>query len=189
MESSCYDEVSPDDRRGTLLVQVYPIVFLHIHSRKGMADHISDISCHPTKTLVALCCYDGSVQIWDYEMKLLMNLREFNTRTNAKTLTTGTKHRSPEKYVNFLISFMLFRVRLRPQCIAFDPVGEFVAVGFTSGDIKLLSAATFEDVSSYSPSSDTIVHLKFSPSGQFFAAYDSTNHVIIMKKSYISFSP
>ncbi len=98
MESSCYDEVSPDDRRGTLLVQVCLVVEKILTRLKGMADHISDISCHPTKTLVALCCYDGSLQIWDYEMKLLMNLREFNTRTNAKALTTtGTKHRSTEK--------------------------------------------------------------------------------------------
>jgi WD40 repeat protein len=74
------------------------------------------------------------------------------------------------------------RIRLRPQCIAFDPLGDMIAVGFTSGDIKFLSTNTFEDVSSFSPSADPIVHLKFSPSGLYLAGYDSTNHVIILKQ-------
>ena len=55
-------------------------------------------------------------------------------------------------------------------------------MGFTSGDIKFLSTSTFEDLSSFSPSSDPIVHMKFSPSGRYLAGYDSTNHVFIMKR-------
>jgi WD40 repeat protein len=74
------------------------------------------------------------------------------------------------------------RTRLRPQCIAFDPLGDMITVGFTSGDIKFLSTNTFEDISSFSPSADPIVHLKFSPSGLYLAGYDSSNHVIILKQ-------
>lgn len=87
----------------------------------------------------------------------------------------------------FFSSYYYLSIKLRPQCIAFDPIGDLIAIGFTSGDIKFLSTSTFEDLASFSPSSDPIVHLKFSPSGQFLAAYDSTNHVIILKR-YIIYS-
>lgn len=75
-----------------------------------------------------------------------------------------------------------FRIKLRPQCIAFDPLGDLITVGFTSGDIKFLSTHTFEDLFTFAPSTDPIVHLKFSPTGAYLAAYDSTNHIIIMKR-------
>lgn len=78
-------------------------------------------------------------------------------------------------------------IKLRPQCISFDPHGDVIAIGFTSGDIKFLSTSSFEDVAAFSPSADPIVHLKFSPSGLYLAAYDSTNHVIILKRFIILF--
>ena len=71
---------------------------------------------------------------------------------------------------------------LRPQCLAFDPTGEFLAVGFTSGHIKLLRTDTFEDVSSYAPTPDTVVGLRFSSSGNYFAAYDSSHHVLLFQR-------
>ena len=43
-----------------------------------MADDVSSLSCHPFRPLLAVACYNGVLQVWDYEMKLLMNLREFN---------------------------------------------------------------------------------------------------------------
>lgn len=139
---------------------------------QGMADSISCICCHPTKTLVALCCYNGTLHVWDYDMKLLMNLREFNTRLPpAKNILAGTRVKPTD------------RLLLRPQCVSFDPSGEFIAVGFTSGDIRFLNSETFSDILSFSPSADTILQMKFSASGQYMAAYDSSNHVIILKRN------
>lgn len=71
---------------------------------------------------------------------------------------------------------------LRPQCLAFDPSGLYLAVGFTSGNIRILYAETLEDVATYTPSTEPIVKIKFSPSGQYFAAFDSSHHVIIFKR-------
>lgn len=44
-----------------------------------MADDVGCVASHPTKPLLAICCHNGYLQIWDYSMKLLMNLREFAT--------------------------------------------------------------------------------------------------------------
>ena len=158
VESRLFDEVRSDDRRGTLLMQ-------------GMADHVSSVACHPTRPLAAFACYNGALQIWDYDMKLLMNLREFNSRPNATSKPGSATYRSDSR--NFL----------RPQCVAFEPHGEFVAVGFTSGNVKFLNVDTFEDVASFAPCLDSINCLKFSPSGIYMAGFDSGNHVLLFKKS------
>ena len=156
VESGVYDEVSPDDRRGTLLVQ-------------GMADNVSDVCCHPSQTLVALSSYNGTLQVWDYDMKLLMNLREFNAKAKPQMTALGAKK---PKDVPFL----------RPQCVSFNPSGEFLVVGFTTGDLKFLSSSSFEDVCSYF-FPDPLLTVKFSPTGEYLAGYDSANHVVILKRN------
>lgn len=66
-ESALFDEIRAEDRRGTLLMQ-------------GMSDEVSAVACHPTNPLVAFACVNGNVHMWDYEMKILINLREFNSK-------------------------------------------------------------------------------------------------------------
>lgn len=160
VESFLFDEIRPDDRRGTLLMQ-------------GMSDFISSAACHPSRPLVTVACHNGMLQMWDYDMKLLMNLREFNTRQpGASTAKPGSAASRIEA-----------RSYLRPSHIAFDPSGLMLVVGFTSGHVKFVSTETFEDMASYAPSTDAIVQLRFSPSGTYLAAYDCANHVLLFQKS------
>ena len=159
VESSCFDEVSPDDRRGTLLMQ-------------GLTDYISNVACHPSRSLVAFASYNGSLQIWDYDMKLLMNLREFNSRDASAVAKSNTAAARLEAH-NFL----------RPVTVAFEPHGEFVAVGFTSGHVKFLDTNTFEDLCSFAPTTDSVFDLKFSASGIYLACYDDSNHVLLFKRT------
>ncbi len=159
VESLCFDEVNPDDRRGTLLMQ-------------GLTDYISNVACHPTRSLAAFASYNGSLQIWDYDMKLLMNLREFNPRgasANPKSNTAAARLEA----ANFL----------RPVTVAFEPKGEFVAVGFTSGHVKFLDINTFEDICSFAPTTDSVFDLKFSPSGDYLTCYDDSNHVLLFQRT------
>ena len=159
VESCVFDEVRPEDRRGTLLMQ-------------GMTETISYVACHPSRSLVAFASHNGSLQIWDYDTKLLMNLREFNN----KDVLLAAK-------ANSAASRLEARNYLRPQCVAFEPNGEFIAVGFTSGHVKFLSIDTFEDIASYAPSVDSVFGLQFSQTGVYLACYDSSNHVLLFKKS------
>eukprot|EP00605_Chrysophyceae_sp_TOSAG23-4_P000422 GSChrysophyteH1.ASY1.ANO1.479.1 assembled CDS len=157
--AAIFDEVRPEDRRGTLLMQ-------------GMTEYVSHCACHPSRSLVALASHNGSLQIWDYETKLLMNLREFNNRDIISTAKANSAAARLEA-----------RNYLRPQCIAFEPNGEFIAVGFTSGHVKFLSVETFEDIASFAPSIDAVYGLQFSKSGIYMSCYDSSNHVLLFKKS------
>ena len=159
VESLLFDEIRPDDRRGTLLMQ-------------GMSDYISCVACHPSRSIVTFACHNGTMQMWDYEMKLLMNLREFNARMEATAAKPGSAAARLE-----------VRNYLRPQFMAFEPNGEFLAVGFTSGHVKFISIDSFEDLASFAPSTDAILHLKFSPSCIFLAGYDCRNHVLLFKKT------
>ena len=58
---------------------------------QGFPGEISNVKCHPTRSLVAFTCSDpGSLQIWNYDMKLLMNLREFSVfkeKENVKNVS------------------------------------------------------------------------------------------------------
>jgi len=36
--------------------------------------------------------------------------------------------------------------KLKGQCLGFDPEGQYLAVGFTNGTLKLLSATTLDEV-------------------------------------------
>jgi WD40 repeat protein len=150
IESIMFNEVKKEDRRGTLLMQ-------------GMTDKVIAVACHPSQSLVAIVCSNGVLQLWNYDMKLLMVLREFNSSDieNSKTGKTSG---------NF-----------KPNCIAFDSTG-LLAIGFSSGVIKLLVSDSLEDIAHYTPSTDSIQHLQFSPTGDYLAAIDNSNHVLIFKR-------
>lgn len=141
---------------------------------------------------MVIASVNGSVQMWDYDMKILINLREFNYRTKALSLTTSNdaaqvtvankkKSKEKEKAAAAAATAALSNM-LHPQCIKFEPNGEFIAIGFESGNVKFINVETFEDVASFAPSSDVILGLEFSPSGAFLAAYDSSFHVIIFQR-------
>ena len=81
MESSIFDEVRPDERRGVLLMQ-------------GIASDITSVACHPSRPLVAFSSSDGSLQMWNYDMKLLMNLRVFNEKSDPSFTANPNTARS-----------------------------------------------------------------------------------------------
>jgi cilia- and flagella-associated protein 251 len=66
MESSLFEEVEAESRRGTLLVQ-------------GMSDEAHGVAMHPNKTELAIACYSGAVYLWDYVTKVLLMVRQFDS--------------------------------------------------------------------------------------------------------------
>ena len=72
---------------------------------------------------------------------------------------------------------------LRPVTVAFEPKGDFIAVGFSSGHIKFLDINIFEDICSFAPTTDSVFDLKFSPSGNYLACYDDSNHVLLLQRT------
>lgn len=172
VDSATFDEVRKENRRGTLLMQ-------------GLSDAVAAISCHPSQAKVALLSRSGAIQVWNYEMKLLMNIREFANPSKDKEKDTAT----------LLMERPLTASALQPPSnsvslkssrfardIAYHPGGLLLAVGFSTGSIKLLAEETLQDMQSFSPSVDSIEMLRFSASGQFLAATDENHHVLLFRR-------
>ena len=158
-----------------------------------MSDEITAVACHPANPLVSFACSNGNLHIWDYEMKILINLREFNSRKSGGSMTNagGSDGKKTSDSIsangNNLTTENAGKSNntsfLKPQCVAFEPTtGEFLAIGFSSGHIKFVNVETLEDVTSFAPSLDSILGITFSSNGLFLAAYDSSQHVILFKR-------
>lgn len=65
MQAGAFEELTADQRRGTLLVQ-------------GMDDEVHGLAAHPFLPQLALCCYSGAVHLWDYAERQLLMVRLFD---------------------------------------------------------------------------------------------------------------
>lgn len=158
VDSQVFEELRAEDRRGVLLVQ-------------GMADDVACIGSHPTRPLLAVCCHNGYLQIWDYSMKLLMNLRELATPTGP--LPVGQmRPRTAEGH----------KATTKPLCLNFDPTDEFLALGFTNGILKLVTVDSLTDITSYNIGCDPILDVQFCPSGEYMATYDAGGYLMVFKR-------
>jgi WD40 repeat protein len=75
-------------------------------------------------------------------------------------------------------------------------LGDVLAVGFRSGEVRILHANTLQDMMTFKHSGDAVTSLKFSPSGIYLAGYDESHCTLLFKRCYtiillifLSFSP
>jgi len=118
---------------------------------QGAADQLAGIACHPRLPRLLLCCYSGDVQLWDHQDKTLLMARAFDAS------------------------------KFRPQCAAFHPRGTCLALGFTSGALKLVDPQTLEDCCLFRVSAQPILEVRFSPGGRYMACYDAGFHVALWR--------
>lgn len=157
VEAESFHEIQAEDRHGVLLFQ-------------GMKDDITAAACHPKTTFVVIASYCGVLQTWDYVQKQLVVARDFNSEGKD----AWSRTRSSTK-----LSLNKDHVFLRPTSLAFETSAEFLAVGFSSGIIKLLNSNSLEDLASFAPSTSPILELKFSTKANYMGAYDTSNHVLL----------
>mmetsp|Transcript_60099 Transcript_60099/g.127324 ORF Transcript_60099/g.127324 Transcript_60099/m.127324 type:complete len:972 (-) Transcript_60099:21-2936(-) len=65
VESKLFYELSPDDRRGRLVLQ-------------GLDSPVHGLSCHPQLPLVAVCGYSGFLHLWNYNSRSLHLVKIFD---------------------------------------------------------------------------------------------------------------
>jgi WD40 repeat protein len=165
VESSLFEEIRKEDRRGTLLMQ-------------GLSDMVVSLSCHPTLPLIAFLCKSSVLQLWNYEMKLLMNLREFPFF--AHNNSNNSVHNMNGSSVDSATTTSGKNVFAKD--ISFHPSGKTLAVAFSSGLIKLLTTDTLQDLQNFHNTTDAIGKIKFSISGKYLAAFDDTHHVLLYQR-------
>jgi len=141
VNADVFDELEPEDRHGLPLVQ-------------GFSGSIQGIATHPSKHVVALAGYDGTLIIWDYKTKELQNKRDFSTD------------------------------RLHGSCIAYNKTGSLLALGFANGAVTVVDAETLEDIpggSMFKPGRDNIETICFSEDARMVACADAGMHVSLFK--------
>ncbi|XP_018608319.1 cilia- and flagella-associated protein 251 [Scleropages formosus] len=72
------------------------------------------------------------------------------------------------------------------QCLAYDPQGLYLAVGFASGAVKVMEVLTLEDedVEYLKYSKNGITHITFSMDSRFLATADAGNAVMVFQLAY-----
>ncbi|KAI5625290.1 cilia- and flagella-associated protein 251 isoform X1 [Silurus asotus] len=75
----------------------------------------------------------------------------------------------------------MFHTEEQIHCIAYDPQGFYLAVGFVSGLVKILDPCTLEEEGegSFKYSQDCITHLTFSHDSSYLAAADTGKAVMV----------
>lgn len=121
---------------------------------QGMADEVHGIALHPTESLLLIACYSGGLYLWDYNLKTLRMVRLFDAS------------------------------KFRPHCISFDHAGLTLAVGFTSGTVKIIDPTTLSDVgASFKNGKAKILLLKFSYNSKWLTAVDAAHSVALWKRA------
>jgi WD40 repeat protein len=75
-------------------------------------------------------------------------------------------------------------------------LGDVLAVGFKSGEVRILRTDTLQDMMTFKHSADAVTSLKFSPSGIFLAGYDESHCTLLFRRCcttmlliFLPFSP
>lgn len=134
--SSMFDELSPEGRRGSLLVQ-------------GQDGAVHCLAAHPHLPRFASTGHSGLLQLWDYDEKRLLLLRMFDS--------------------------------LYGQCVAFSPDGKLLVVGFTNGLVKVLAAATLQEMATFAEARGCVQHLAISADGVWLAVAAADRAVAVYR--------
>ncbi|KAJ7994271.1 hypothetical protein DPEC_G00264160 [Dallia pectoralis] len=112
------------------------------------------VACHPHHPRVAMGSHSGVLKVWDYERKVSICSRVFETDEQI-------------------------------QCIAYDPKGFYLAVGFVSGAVLILDACSLQNEAeaSFKYSPDCITHITFSPDSLYLATADTGKAVMVFRMS------
>jgi WD40 repeat protein len=143
----CFNELTADRRRGTLLTQ-------------GIDSEICGTAVHPARPHLAIVAASGTVQLWDFEEKRLMMVRVLELREPTEKRPTGSK----------------------PVLTTYDPLGRFLAVGFSDGVLQLLDTATLQDLplARFQESQNTpLTHVCFSRDGSMMVTCDADRFVAL----------
>ena len=133
---------------------------------QGIPSEPCGVAAHPSSDKITIGCRNGGLQLWDYQSKVLLNLRQLNKK----------KDKSKSKSA---AAAMAIQPNLYPNVLAYDPLGKLLCVGMKEKYVKVLDGNTLEDVSTFNASDGCIECIKFSPDGQFMSYFDDKGYVYL----------
>ncbi|CAM9398729.1 unnamed protein product, partial [Phaeothamnion confervicola] len=127
---------------------------------RGFDDAIVGLAPHPRRPRVAALCRSGDLHLWDYDGR-----------------AGGGGGRGPAP------------AGTRLHCLAYGPSGRWLAVGLSSGGVRLLDGDTLEDAAWLNGGDAPLSLVRVSPDGDTIAAADDRHHVLLWRHAGPAPSP
>ncbi len=133
---------------------------------QGIGDEVPCIAAHPSMDRLVIGVYDGTLQLWDFRNRALLMVQE---------LVSEVAHAAP--------------VKQRPQTLSFDAAGKFLAIGMTSGALKISDPDSLSEIESFVNGESPIINTKFSANSAWLACADAQHYVSIYNYTMVEISP
>lgn len=125
---------------------------------QGIGDDTPCIAAHPTMERLVIGVADGSLQLWDFMTRTLLMVQDLMSETGVKQ---------------------------RPQSCQFDSAGKALAIGMTSGMLKVSDPDSLQEMASFTVSESPITFIRFSPDSSWLAFADTSHYVYVLNFAII----
>ena len=122
----------------------------------GIDSAICGTAVHPSKPELAIVAASGTVQLWNFEEKRLMMVRLLNLKKETD--------KKPAQL---------------PVLLKYDPLGRFIAIGYSDGILQLIDPRTLQDLPlcKMQESTTALSHIVFSFDGAMIVTVDADRFV------------
>ncbi|GMH57237.1 hypothetical protein TrLO_g13606 [Triparma laevis f. longispina] len=173
VDDSASDFVCPDFVVGTAtsyIIGVECALFQEIEPEnrrgavlvQGIGDHTPCIAAHPTMDRLVIGVADGTLQLWDFMTRTLLMVQDLMSDGGVKQ---------------------------RPQSCQFDGAGRALALGMTSGMLKVSDPDSLQEMASFTNGDMPITTIRFSPDSSWLAYADTANFVYVLNFAIIEEAP
>lgn len=129
---------------------------------QGIGDHAPCIAAHPTMDRLVIGVADGTLQLWDFMTRTLLMVQDLMSEGGVKQ---------------------------RPQSCQFDASGRALALGMTSGMLKVSDPDSLQEMASFANGDMPITTIRFSPDSSWLAYADTANYVYVLNFAIVEEAP
>ena len=147
-----------------LVVGVDPLCFTELTADRrrgtlltqGIDSAICGTAVHPTKPELAIVASSGTIQLWNFEEKRLMMVRVLELKKETEKRTAQL-----------------------PVLLKYDPLGRFLAIGFSDGVLQLIDTKTLQNLPlcKMQESTTALQHVTMSFDGSMMITVDEERYV------------
>lgn len=169
---------------------------VHVNTQQGTSqillhengEPLHAVACHPSQSAVAMGNQRGILKVWDYDNKVIISRRVFETEKQIQCVTFDPQGKSIRLLTCLSVSVFVWYVMLHcsqllreysvfstccdlKSCLFPLWTGLYLAVGFSSGAVHILNPSTLQSdpEEGFHYTNDSIEHITFSSDSKYLA--------------------